>query len=73
MELENFFSEYCVVVNIEEQYSVWPTCKEIPLGWKNVGKVGTRRECLDYIKDAWVDMRPKRLKDAEESHNHTTH
>jgi MbtH protein len=59
------FKEYRVVINIEEQYSVWPTCKEIPSGWSEVGKIGTKQECLDYIKEVWVDMRPKSLKDAE--------
>ena len=65
MEQIDPFKEYSVVINVEDQYSVWPTCKEIPLGWSGVGKVGPKQECLDYIKKVWVDMSPKSLKDAE--------
>jgi MbtH protein len=47
-----------VVVNHEEQYSIWPSHKKIPLGWRDVGKSGLKAECLDYIKEVWTDMRP---------------
>jgi MbtH protein len=61
-------SAYRVVVNHEDQYSVWPEGREIPLGWKDVGKVGTKSECLQYIKEVWTDMRPLSLrKKMEES------
>jgi uncharacterized protein YbdZ (MbtH family) len=53
---------YKVVVNHEEQYSIWPSYKEIPLGWKEVGKSGPKSECLDYIKEVWTDMRPLSLR-----------
>ena len=53
---------YLVVVNHEEQYSIWPEYKEIPLGWKAVGKSGNKQECLDYIKEVWTDMRPLSLR-----------
>ena len=49
---------YAVVMNHEEQYSIWPVGRDIPLGWKEVGKRGTKEECLNYIKEVWVDMRP---------------
>ncbi len=49
---------YKVVVNHEEQYSIWLADREIPLGWKAVGKSGTKQECLDYIEEVWTDMRP---------------
>ena len=49
---------YDVVVNHEEQYSIWPTYKDIPAGWKAVGKQGPKAECLAYIKEVWTDMRP---------------
>lgn len=49
---------YRVVINQEEQYSIWPIDQENPLGWRDAGKSGTRRECLDYIKGVWTDMRP---------------
>lgn len=57
---------YIVVMNHEEQYSIWPTYKEIPQGWQQVGKTGSKQECLDYIKDVWTDMRPLSLRNAME-------
>ncbi len=54
---------YTVVMNAEEQYSIWPADRDLPLGWHAVGKTGTKDECLAYIKDVWTDMRPKSLRD----------
>jgi len=51
-----------VVMNHEEQYSIWPDYKAIPSGWKAVGKVGKKQECLDYIDQVWTDMRPLSLR-----------
>ena len=53
---------YKVVMNHEEQYSIWPDYKEIPRGWKHVGKTGPKAECLAYIKEVWTDMRPLSLR-----------
>lgn len=53
---------YTVVVNHEEQYSIWPADREAPLGWKAVGKTGPKAECLAYIKEVWTDMRPLSLR-----------
>jgi uncharacterized protein YbdZ (MbtH family) len=53
---------YKVVVNHEEQYSIWPEYKENPLGWKDVGKTGPKAECLAHIKEVWTDMRPLSLR-----------
>ncbi|MEF3076810.1 MbtH family protein [Methylobacter sp. Wu1] len=53
---------YRVVVNHEEQYSIWPDYKEIPGGWKTVDKTGDKQACLDYIKEVWTDMRPLGLR-----------
>jgi len=53
---------YKVVVNHEEQYSIWPADRENPLGWRDVGKQGDKEECLAYIETVWVDMRPKSLR-----------
>jgi MbtH protein len=53
---------YDVVVNHEEQYSIWPAHREKPLGWSYGGKTGTKQECLDYIKEVWTDMRPLSLR-----------
>ena len=54
---------YKVVVNSEEQYSIWPADRENALGWNDAGKTGTKEECLAYIKEVWTDMRPKSLRD----------
>lgn len=53
---------YRVVVNHEEQYSIWPSYRELPLGWNDAGKTGTKEECLAYIKEVWTDMRPLSLR-----------
>ncbi len=53
---------YKVVVNHEEQYSIWPAERENALGWRDAGKTGTKQECLSYIKEAWIDMRPLSLR-----------
>ena len=53
---------YDVVVNHEEQYSIWPAEREPPLGWRTVGKRGPKQECLAYIEEVWTDMRPLSLR-----------
>lgn len=53
---------YQVVVNDEEQYSLWPADREPPLGWRQVGTSGTKQACLDYIQAVWTDMRPLSLR-----------
>jgi MbtH protein len=53
---------YKVVVNHEEQYSIWLADKKNPSGWKDVGKSGLKQECLDHIKEVWTDMRPLSLR-----------
>ncbi len=53
---------YKVVINEEEQYSIWPADRENPLGWSDVGKTGLKKECLDYIEEVWTDMRPLSLR-----------
>ncbi len=53
---------YKVVVNHEEQYSIWPVNRENPLGWNDGGKSGLKAECLAYIKEVWTDMRPLSLR-----------
>ncbi|MHC5935764.1 MbtH family protein [Nostoc sp.] len=55
-------TSYKVVVNYEEQYSIWPADRENALGWKDAGKSGLKQECLDYIKEVWTDMRPLSLR-----------
>ncbi len=53
---------YRVVVNHEEQYSIWPTYLPIPLGWRDTEKLGPKEECLAYVKEVWTDMRPLSLR-----------
>jgi MbtH protein len=53
---------YEVVVNHEEQYSIWAKGKQIPPGWRAVGKEGPKSDCLEYIDQVWVDMRPLSLR-----------
>jgi Uncharacterized protein conserved in bacteria len=53
---------YKVVMNHEEQYSIWPAERENALGWNDAGKTGSRAECLAYIKEVWTDMRPLSLR-----------
>jgi len=55
-------SAYRVVVNHEEQYSIWPNDRENALGWNDTGIEGTKEECLAYIKDTWTDLRPLSLR-----------
>ncbi len=49
---------FLVVVNHEEQYSIWLADREPPAGWRAPGFTGTRQECLDHIDQVWTDMRP---------------
>ena len=58
---------YQVVLNHEGQYSLWPIDREVPAGWKQAGKSGTREECLAYINEVWTDMRPESLRKRLES------
>ncbi len=62
---------YHVVVNHEEQYSIWPEFKEIPKGWRAVGESGMKDSCLAYIEEVWTDMRPlslrKQMEEAKEN------
>jgi MbtH protein len=53
---------YKVVVNHEEQYSIWPADRENAPGWRDAGKSGLKSECLEYIKEVWTDMRPLSLR-----------
>jgi MbtH protein len=53
---------YSVVVNHEEQYSIWPADREAPAGWRKVGPSGPKDDCLSYIKEVWTDMRPLSLR-----------
>ncbi|MBL4672038.1 MAG: MbtH family NRPS accessory protein [Arenicella sp.] len=51
-----------VVYNHEEQYSIWLVERELPLGWSEEGKTGSKEECLNHIEKIWTDMRPLSLR-----------
>lgn len=53
---------FTVLVNHEEQFSLWPSHKAVPGGWRPAGKEGTREECLEYVDAVWTDMRPLSLR-----------
>ena len=53
---------YKVVVNHEDQYSIWPANRSNAPGWTDVGKTGSKAECLSYIEQVWTDMRPLSLR-----------
>jgi MbtH protein len=53
---------YKVVINHEEQYSIWPADRANPPGWTDAGKSGTKEECLAHIDEVWKDMRPLSLR-----------
>lgn len=54
--------QHAVVVNDEEQYSIWPAGRDLPAGWRRDGFTGTEEECLSHINDTWTDMRPASLR-----------
>jgi len=56
--------EFMVLVNDEEQHSLWPTFKPIPAGWRQVGPVGTKEQCLAYVEEAWPDITPLSVRKA---------
>jgi MbtH protein len=53
---------YDVVLNDEEQYSIWPAHKKLPDGWRRDGTHGTKSGCLAHIETVWTDMRPLSLR-----------
>ena len=53
---------YTVVINPEEQYSIWPTDQAVPAGWQEVGVSGSKAECLAQVSARWIDLRPRSLR-----------
>ena len=56
-------ARHVVVVNQEEQYSIWPEWKPIPNGWRAAGRSGSKAECLAWVKEVWTDMTPLSLRE----------
>lgn len=54
---------FFVLVNGEEQHSLWPTFVDVPPGWQVVYGAADRAGCLDYIEQHWPDIRPKSLRE----------
>jgi len=55
---------FYVLINDEEQHSLWPAFAEIPAGWRVVHGEASRPACLDFVEHSWADMRPKSLREA---------
>lgn len=68
---------YKVLINHEEQYSLWFADRENPSGWRDVGKNGLKGECLAHIKEIWTDMRPlklrKQMEETQSKHSDIAH
>jgi len=60
---ESTGERFLVVFNDEEQYSIWPEGRDLPLGWHAEGTAGSKEACLDHIEKIWTDMRPKSLRE----------
>ncbi|AJW40852.1 MbtH family protein [Rhodococcus sp. IEGM 1401] len=58
---------FFVLVNDEDQHSLWPTFSEVPQGWRVVFGEDTRAACLEYVEKNWTDMRPRSLREAMEA------
>lgn len=56
--------QYKVVINDEEQYSVWFADRAAPDGWRETGFAGDKAACLEHIEQVWTDMRPRSLREA---------
>jgi len=52
-----------VLVNDEEQYSLWPLANDVPAGWRPTGVTGGKQECMDHVDQVWTDMRPRSLRE----------
>jgi len=59
---------YIVVINHEEQYSIWPDFKDLPAGWRDAGFRGIKSACLEHINTVWTDMRPLTLRKKMDQH-----
>lgn len=64
---KNTPDEYVVVVNAEDQYSIWPASKPIPAGWESVNHRGSKADCIEFVNENWTDMRPRSLREFMDS------
>jgi MbtH protein len=63
-DFENDDAVFKVLVNHEEQYSLWPADLAVPGGWRETGQQGSKTACEEYVERVWTDMRPKSLREA---------
>jgi MbtH protein len=56
-------ARYQVLINDEEQYSLWLVGHDIPAGWRAVGKEGSKADCMAHVDEVWTDMRPRSLRE----------
>jgi MbtH protein len=66
--VEGTDERFSVVVNDEEQYSVWPVGRQVPAGWRTSGFEGSKPDCLAHIEQVWTDMRPLSLRRWSQEH-----
>ncbi|MGH3906297.1 MAG: MbtH family protein [Pseudonocardiaceae bacterium] len=62
-------ARYVVLRNGEEQYSLWLAGQDVPAGWHEVGKEGSKEECVAYVDEVWTDMRPSSLREQMDGAN----
>jgi MbtH protein len=62
MSFDSADTVFRVVLNHEEQYSIWPDYKAVPEGWREAGFVGDKAACLAHIESVWTDLRPLSLR-----------
>jgi len=67
MDTDTDNTVYRVVINDEDQYSIWPTYRELPAGWHPLETTGTKQACLDFVREHWNDMRPRSLRERLEA------
>lgn len=63
MGIDDADTTFQVVVNDQDQYSIWFADRGLPAGWTADGTTGSKQECLQHIEKVWTDMRPRSVRD----------
>lgn len=58
-----------VLINVEEQYGLFPDALPVPGGWRETGQSGSESECVAYVEAHWTDMRPRSVREAMAAHD----
>ncbi len=61
-DFESPEARFRVLVNAEEQYSIWPADLQVPGGWTDTGVTASKYDCEKYLEQNWTDLRPKSLR-----------